>query len=168
MGLLKRIFGGPKALAYPSDLESHIKAATEYLQEVTAFHDGVWQIGQADWQIDQDAGTIEFNSPGGMRATAPVQIIGTYNTADGTWLWGWDHPSVDPPLAEHAKQVLAYGKQHGFDVLTTRKLECPEKQCWDFAALACLLCQAQGAFRGPVESTRVFVTFGEVAVEKAS
>ncbi len=96
-----------------------------------------------------------------------MQIVGTYNTKDGTWLWGWDHPSVEPPLAEHAKQVLAYGRQHGFDVLTTRKLECPEEQCWDFAALACMLCNAQGAYRGPASDARVFFTFGKVTLSKA-
>ena len=62
----------------------------------TAAHDGTWQLGKADWDIDQDAGTIVFTSPKGITATCPVQVIGTFNTEDDTWLWGWDHPSVDP------------------------------------------------------------------------
>ena len=128
----------------------------------------MWQISEAAWSVDQDKGTITFDSPKGIRATAPVQIVGTYNTDDGSWLWGWDNPSVDAPLAEHAKKVRAYGQEKAFDILTTRKLICPEDQCWDFAALSCMLCEAQGAYRGPAGKARVFMTFGEVSLRKSS
>ncbi len=69
----------------------------------------------------------------GPRRPAPVQIRGTYDTADGTWLWGWDHPSVQPPLDEHARKLKAYGQEHGIAPLTTRKLSCTEADAWDFA-----------------------------------
>jgi hypothetical protein len=32
------------------------------LQALTTSHDGMWQIGQASWSADQDAGTITFTS----------------------------------------------------------------------------------------------------------
>jgi hypothetical protein len=99
-----------------------------------------------------------------VTATAPVQIIGTYNTLDGTWLWGWDHPSVLPPLQEHARRVREYGEQHGIESLTTRKLGCDENEAWEFTALACHLCEAQGAYRGPAGTALVFMTFGEVSL----
>jgi len=34
-----------------------------------------------------------------------VQIVGTLNTADSAWMWGWDHPSVPEDLGEHARAV---------------------------------------------------------------
>ena len=169
MGLLGDLFGhGPAKVPYPSALRPQVEKAVHALEALTAAHDASWQLGEADWSVDQDEGTIEFASPTGIVATAPVQIIGTYNTKDGTWLWGWDHPSVAAPLATHAKKVYAYGQQHGFDVLTTRKLQCPEEQCWELAALACMLCGAQGAYRGPAGTTLIFFTFGSVTVRKAS
>jgi hypothetical protein len=169
MGLFKRVFGNrQKRLQYAPSLQTQIEKAVHALQLLTATHDSTWHIGTADWSVDQDKGSIVFTSPHGIRAVAPVQIVGTYNSQDGTWLWGWDHPSVVAPLAEHAKKVLAYGRNHGFDVLTTRKLECPEEQCWELTALACMLCDAQGAYRGPAGIARVFFTFGTVSLSKAS
>ena len=113
MGLFDRMFGGPKRIAYPPALAPQIEKAMNHLGALTAAHDGAWQLGQADWSVDQDVGTIEFTSPKGIRAVAPVQIVGTYDTEQRSWLWGWDHPSVAPALAADAKHVLAFGREHG-------------------------------------------------------
>ncbi len=149
------------------ELRDQITKAMNGLRLATAAHDATWHLGRGNWSVDQTVGTIVFKMPDGMRAEAPVQIIGTYNTKDSTWLWGWDHPSIAPPLAENAKKVLAYGQQQGFDRLTTRKLQCSEQEGWEFTALAYLLCNANGAYRGPAGSARVFMTFGEVKLSRA-
>ena len=168
MGLFQRIFGGAnKRRAYPAGLETQIERAVNGLRTMTAAHDGMWQISEAAWNVNQDEGTITFDSPKGMRRRQQVQIIGTYNTQDGTWLWGWDNPSLEAPLTEHARKVRAYGQEKGYDILTMRKLVCPEDQCWELAALACMLCNAQGAYRGPAGTARVFMTFGNVTLSKA-
>ena len=167
MGLLARIFGRTaNRIPYSPALGQQVERAVHGLQAQTAAHDRMWQIGTAAWNVDQDVGTIVFTASNGMRAVAPVQIVGTYDTGDSTWLWGWDHPSVAPALAGHARRVLEYGQQHGFGVLTTRKLTCPEEQCWDFAAMACMLCDGQGAYRGPIGTARVFFTFGKVTLSR--
>lgn len=138
------------------------------LRTKTAAHDALWHIGEADWAVDQDAGTITFTRADGISAVCPVQIVGTYNTLDGTWLWGWDHPSVVPALQAHARAVYAYGTSAGVGRLTTRTLACSEAEAWEFAALACELCQAQGAYRGPSGTVLVFMTFGEVTLRGAA
>src|SRR4029077_3575387 len=112
----------------------------------TQAHDAAWHLGEADWSVDQDQAQIVFDHKG-ITATAPVQIVGTFNSEDSTWLWGWDHPSVVPALQQHARRVREYGAEHGISQLTTRKLACTENQAWEFAALACKLCGAQGAYR---------------------
>src|SRR4051794_21679031 len=129
----------PAASAAP-DFDTLLDRCMEELRAKTAAHDGLWQLSEADWDIDQDAGTIVFTSPKGVVATCPVQIVGTFNTEDDTWLWGWDHPSVDPALQEHARLCLAYGEKHGIDVLTSQKLaDSSEDDGWQFTALACKL-----------------------------
>ncbi len=138
----------------------------EDLRIKTTAHDSMWHLSEAAWSVDQDAGTIVFKVPDGTVATCRVQIIGTYNTADGSWLWGWDHPSVKPPLGAHAHQLKAYGEEHGIVPLTTHKLTCTENDAWQFAALACRLCEAQGAYRGPAGPTLVFMTFYKVTLHK--
>jgi hypothetical protein len=170
MGFFGRMFGGGGGggrIPYPPTLQAQIEKAGHHLGALTEAHDEAWHIGEADWSVDQDEGTIVFDAPDRLRAVAPVQIIGTYNTQRGTWLWAWDNPSVAPALAADAQRVQAYGRQQGFEILTTAKLTCPEEQCWELTALACLLCDAQGAYRGPADATRIFFTFGEVALSKA-
>jgi len=157
-----------KKVAYPAALRKEIEKAVSGLQALTAAHDGVWQIGQAAWSVDQEQGTITFNSPKRIVATAPVQVIGSYNSQDGTWLWSWNNPSLEVRLTEHARKVQAFGNEKGYAILTTPKLECPEEQCWELTALACMLAGAQGAYRGPAGATRVFMTFGQVKLTKAS
>jgi hypothetical protein len=165
MGLFDRIFGKGKPAASQT-FRHTVERSIEELRLKTAAHDGVWRLGEAAWSVDQDTGVIVFKCSDGITATCPVQIIGTYNTDDGTWLWGWDHPSVVPALQDHAKQVRDYGRQHGVERLTRQKLQCDEAEAWEFAALACMLCNAQGAYRGPAGPALVFMTFGAVKLSK--
>jgi len=111
----------------------------EELRLKTAAHDRLWHLSNADWSVDQDTGEIAFSTPNGVVATCPVQIIGTFDTNDSTWLWAWDHPSVRASLRNHAAQVREYGETNGVSELTTRKLSATEEQCWEFTALACKL-----------------------------
>ena len=162
------IFGGNKGPADPPALRQEIEKAMNGLAAVTAAHDSTWHIGAADWSLDQNVGNLIFSTPQGMQAVAPAQIIGTYNTQDGTWLWAWDHPSVEPALAKCANKMRAYGQQHGYAKLTTHKLQITEEEAWGLTALAFMVCGANGAYRGPAGSTLVFMTFSEVQLSKAS
>jgi hypothetical protein len=137
----------------------------EELRVKTAAHDAGWGLGSADWAADLKQGLLTFTSRTTV-ATAPVQVIGTYNTQDETWLWGWDHPSVGPAVAGHARRVLQYGIQNEIAELTTRMLPCSQDRAWEFTALACHLSGAQGAYRGPAGKTLVFMTFGKVTLSK--
>jgi hypothetical protein len=166
MSIFGSLFGKDRRGGSPEH-QLFLAQAREELRLKTQAHDGTWGLGSADWSVEQDAGTIVFTSAEkGLTATCAVQIIGTYNTDDGTWLWGWDHRSVAAPLQQHARRLKAYGEERGIAALTTRKLACEEAEAWDFAALACKLCEAQGAYRGPAGSTLVFMTFGEVRLGK--
>src|SRR5689334_10080691 len=139
------------------DFPTLLAQSMEELRLKTQAHDGIWHLGECDWSVDQDMGTIVFTSPNGMIATCSVQIIGTYNTLDNTWLWGWDHPSIVPSIQDHAGKVREYGETNNLERLTTRKLTCSETEAWEFTALACKLSNAQGGYRGPAGTTLVFM-----------
>ncbi len=96
--------------------------AIPHLPSLTAMHSSVSRIGEAAWAVDLDVGTLTFSFADGRVVTAPVQVIGTYNTEDGTWMWGWDHPSVPAARAADARTVKAFGEKHGVADLTTRKM----------------------------------------------
>jgi len=169
-GFLSKLFGGGKAereaetLAEP-DLS--FARAEEELRLKTAFAQETWGLGQGgQWAADLDAGTITFTNDKGWEITASVQVIGTYNTSDGTWLWGWDHPSVPEPVARDARRVHAFGEKYGLEALTTRQIHADESDAWTFTALACHLAGAQGGYRGPAGPTHVFMTYGTVSIRQ--
>lgn len=157
-------FGGASMTDALPDYATLLAQSLAELRLKTDAHDGTWQLGECSWNVDQSAGTIIFTRPDGMMITCPVQIIGTYNTLDGTWLWAWDHPSVVPALQDHAWAVRAYGEAQGIERLTTRKFICSETEAWELTALSCKLCEAQGAYRGPAGTALVFMTFGTVTL----
>src|SRR5262245_48588854 len=130
MGLFNRMFGG-KTTDDPSEMRQEIETAMNGLAAATTAHDRTWHLGEADWSLDQDVGNLVFTTPQGMQAVARAQIIGTYNTQDGTWLWAWDHPSIEESLAKDAKTMFEYGNERGYAKLTTRKLKCTEHEAWE-------------------------------------
>lgn len=106
----------------PADPRVYIAQSLEGMKAATAAHCGSWHLDQAErWSVDMDEGLIRFVLPDGMHASAPVQIVGTTNSDDGSFLWGWDHPSVPPELAEHAELARAFGEAHGLPEYSNRK-----------------------------------------------
>ena len=116
-----------------------------------------------DWSVDLDTGLITFTSATKV-VTAPVQVVGTYNTRDGTFLWGWDHPSVPEPRAADARLAREFGLRQDLPLFTTRMVECTEDEAWSFTAVALYLAGAQGAYRGPTGPTLVYMTFGDPTI----
>ncbi|HEX2134546.1 MAG TPA: hypothetical protein VHG30_01385 [Microvirga sp.] len=151
------------------DYTTLVDRAAAELRHKTRTAVDLFQIDQARWDVDLDAGTIVFTSPKGIVATAPVQVVGTLNSGDSTWLWGWANPSLPEAVTRHAQIVRDYGEKHRIRELTERKFEVDtdESDCWRFAAVACYLGEAQGAYRGPSGNVRVFLTYGTVSVKKA-
>lgn len=151
------------------DIDSYMEKARNHLSALTQGHREAWNIGSADrWDADQEAGEILWTFPDGIIARAPFQIIGTYNSKDDTFLWGWDHPSVLPHLRRDAEAVLEFARRNGIDFLQDRKVVCSDGAAWDLAALATLICDRQGAYRGPSGTTAAFMTFGEVSITRRS
>jgi len=98
--------------------------------------------------------------------TCDAQIIGSFDTSQGTWLWAWDNPGVATPLTTANRQLREYGKQHGLEKLTRAEWKATEQDAWEMAAMDMLICQAQGAYRGPAGDAYVFMTFGAPKIIK--
>lgn len=136
------------------------------LSLVTGIHDRLIRISDAAWEVDLEVGTIVFTTPG-VRAEAPVQVVGTHLSTDGSWLWSWANPSIPTSLTDDAQRVRAFGEKDGYPVLTTARMARSELQCWELTALALHLSSAsQGAYSGPQGATRVFFTFGVLSTEQ--
>ena len=144
-----------------------IQQAIEGLRAQTSAHSSTWRFGEEEnWSADLESGRIAFTFSDGTVAEADLQIVGTYNTDDGTFLWGWDHPSVEEPLRAHAELARQFGEQHKLSNFTNRSIHCTEDEAWEFTAVAARLGKANGAYRGPAGAALVYMTFGEITLRK--
>ncbi len=167
MNWFKRLRGNKSEEATELDFATLMARGQTELQLKTQAHQGMWRFGEEEeWGFDQHVGLLQFTFADGRRAEAPAQIIGTYNSADGTWMWAWNNPSIADPLKRDSLRLKAYGQRHRIAKLTTPKWSGDEKDAWAMAGLALTLCEAQGAYRGPAGTTYVFFTFGEVRLSQ--
>lgn len=163
MGFLTQLF----RRGDPGDLPELIRLSREHLATLTAAHQGAWRLGSEErWELNQEKGNLILTFTDGTVATAPAQIIGTFDTVGNTWMWAWNNPSILPALSKDAERVRKYGQEHNIEMLISGEWACLEDKAWSIAAIACKLCGAQGVYRGPEGSAHVFMSFGEVRVER--
>jgi len=156
----------------PSDTGEPEATILRSLEEIQAKQQAnmlAWRLGRTKrWDADLDIGQIKFSDPDGYQVVAPLQVIGSYNPEYGTWLWGWDHPSVDEPFAQAARAARRFGVQYGLARYTERLVHCSEDDAWEFTAVALHLWGGAGAYRGPGEESYVFMTFGDVTIRRVN
>ena len=139
--------------------EAFVAAAREAVALQTSAHAGSWRFGAEDeWAADLEAGTT---------ATAQIQVVGTYDTLDDSFLWAWDHPSVPEALRQHALLARQWGMDCEAAAFTSRKVSCTEDDAWTFAAVTARLANANGVYRGPAGDAFVLFTFGEIKLVTA-
>ncbi len=152
---------------YAANVKPFIEASLEGLRLQTNSHNKTWGISRAKtWNVDQDKGIISWLFEDGRSVIAPVQIIGTYNPKDHSFLWAWEHPSVVISLQKHASLVKEYGLKYGVDLFTSKKVYVSEEQAWEFSAVANRLAKANGAYRADAGGPLVFMTFGKIKLSK--
>lgn len=145
-----------------------LEASFTELQMKTAAHQGAWGFGKFDrWDMDMDQGDLIFSNRDGATATCPAQVIGSYDSVNGTWMWAWANGSIPETLTVDSRKVKQYGESHQIDKLTTPEFAADETEAWTLTALAAKLCESQGAYRGPAGRNAVFMTFSQVKFSKA-
>lgn len=144
-----------------------IQASLSGLQSQTAAHSQTWNFGSEEtWAADLALGTITFTFSNGNVACTNIQVVGTYNTEDGSFMWAWDHPSVPEQLRAHSLLAKKWGEENKQVSFTQRKVHCTEDEAWEFAAVTNRLANANGVYRGPAGTALVFFTLAEIKLEK--
>lgn len=146
----------------------YVAASVVGVEVKRASHKQVWQLGQEKgWRLDQKRGLVYWVFDDGLLARAPVQIVGTYNKSDNTFLWAWDHKTVLEPLREHASKAKAFGTKYGIEDLTKRKVQVSEDEAFALAAVTNRIAGGNGIYKAKTDGPTVFMTFGEVELNRA-
>jgi len=166
MNIFKKLFGQKDGDGETPEFKSLLEASMEGLRLQTEAHQGTWRFGQSErWDFSQDTGELVFTFLD-MVVRAPAQIIGSFDSREGSWMWGWANTSIADSLTRDSVQVREYGEQHHIRRLTTPGWPGKEIDGWQMAALANRLCKTSGVYRGPAGTTFVFFTFGQVKLTK--
>ena len=153
------------------DLMSHsgaefILAARANMLEQNNAHATTWQLGKEQgWAADIGMGVIVFRFANGLSGTTHFQVVGTYDEIDGSFLWGWAHPSVPAAFREHANLAKQWGSENNHPAFMSKNLKCSLDQAMDFAAVANSLAGSKGVYRGHAGKKYIFMTLGEIHVE---
>ncbi len=148
--------------------EDFIQQSYKGLQEISEVNSKAWGFGsEQTWSVDFNNGKILFIFED-KTVEADVQVVGTMSR-QGTFMWGWDHPSVKGTPSEHAKLVKAYGEKNKLDEITTRIVPMSEQRAWELTALTMRVGENMGAYRGNAGGgTLVYMTFGEITIKPKS
>ena len=158
--------GATIAMDHSTEVAEFVAASREGVAIQTEAH-RAWGLGaEENWAVDQDLGQLQFFFEDGRVATASVQIVGTYNPTDGTFMWGWDHPSVAPSLRSHAQLAKDFGDRHEAEAFTSLNVACTEDEAWGLTSVAARLGNANGVYRANAGGPWVYMTFGDVRIEQ--
>jgi hypothetical protein len=81
------------------------------------------------------------------RVLANVQVVGTVNTQDRTWLWSWADSAIDASLYRDILEVQMLGRARAIDQLTTPFWEGDAVDGWEVTSISAYVLQAAGAYR---------------------
>ncbi len=90
MSIFRKLFGHKDLHQETPDFQNFIEGSMEGLQLQTQAHQSTWQFGKEDrWDFSQDTGGIVFTLSNTI-VQAQAQIVGTYDSVAGSWLWAWE------------------------------------------------------------------------------
>ncbi|MFI7673909.1 DUF6882 domain-containing protein [Actinophytocola sp. NPDC049390] len=146
------------------DLLAELLFQGESMIEQLAQAHRTWGLGTADrWDLDQRTGIISWTFPHGV-ASAPAQIVASYNPSAGSWLWSWANQSILPGMSRDAHAMREWGAANGVAVLTQPKVDTDDETAASLAALAVRITRATGFYRGTGAAAVPIITFGAVTL----
>ncbi|MDC4604266.1 hypothetical protein OHV64_05220 [Acinetobacter baumannii] len=141
------------------NIQSIYLACRKELELKTLKASNDWGMNIVDeWDIDLVIGGITFNI-GDRQEFFEINVIGTYDERNQTFMWAWEHPSIPQDLQEVALIVKKYGEQYEIAELQQQLVYCSEEEAWNFTALAAHLAKADGAYRGKVNGNWIYIVF---------
>ena len=154
----------PRRLAYESERDRACEALQSKQRALREQFD-LSKHGRFDWS--QDQGVIVFSTNGVPKVAATIQFVGRYSTISKTWLWAWANDTVVPRMSVDSGGVRKFGRNHGFERLTSAKWPADEQDGWDMAALQAQLTAADGAYRTKTDTGYTYLTLKNVHWVKA-
>lgn len=149
------------------ELETLVTEGHAEIARTTQEHAARWGLGGASrWALNQDEGRIMWSFEDHV-ASAPAQILGSWNGQVNSFVWAWDNDSVASPLRETARAVRAFGVEHDIGALTASPLQLDEGRVRDLIAVAFRVGGCTGLYHPFDGRLASYIAFGEVTLDEA-
>src|SRR5262245_38058613 len=105
LGVVLAFGADPLKEPAPKDFPKFLDKCLEEFTKKQKTYGEKWGIDDCEaWAVDQDKGIITFTNTrkGHKKLVGKVQIIGSFNADDDTWLWGWANKTVKEGLKKDA------------------------------------------------------------------
>lgn len=98
--------------------------------------------------LNEVTGQLIFSDQSNVpRVLATVQIVGSVNVQERTWLWSWANPEVDASLYRDILDVQMLGRTREIEQLTTPFWDGDAVDGWEVTSISAYVLQAAGAYR---------------------
>lgn len=146
-------------VSMPPGTNADEAAGLRWLQEKSLHDADQWGLGEEkSWDMDLEQGRINWRFSNRETVSAQVQVMGTRNSKDGSFLWAWDHPSISQPLRKAAENS-DWAASRGIAEMTTRKSTVDELKLWCWLGLTAREYGANGGYRVNSNGTWVYLVY---------
>lgn len=142
--------------------EFMIEAAKNFDAKRAAVREDVRITRWAEVSLDTSRRVCHFTTADGRTFEAPVLVVGSYNSADSTWEWGWNNPFLSEPLRGDSIAIKRFGEARGWDPLTEGIVAVSTNAVWGLIAVAVEVLGAAGAHNVTVESLEVIIAYRDL------
>lgn len=149
------------ALAFTPAQAPMLRAASQWLCERNIAAAQGWAIGlERDYAFDQADGRLLLKFEHGPDLALDAQVLGSFDPAQRSFMWGWHNPSLRPELQQAARRVREAGERDGDAALTTPVLAVSFDPMSLLLARAAQMAGVDGVYRAITESmTSVFLGY---------
>lgn len=113
-----------------------------------------FQIGREGgrWDALPDQGYIRFTLEDGRTSYAGYGVAASWAEHSHSWLWSWAMPRdwVHPHAQVVAKRAFDFGREKGWDALTTKSLLVNEHEAWNLTKMVAYLSDMPLVYRAKV------------------
>jgi len=149
------------------ELDTLLLQGRELIERTSREHATRWGLGTANrWVLDQAEQRITWSFEDHI-ASAPAQILGSWNGQVSSFVWSWDNETIQPPLCVTAEEVRAFGIEHHVPALCTAPLKLDEEQVRDLIAVAFRIGGCTGLYHPHDGVLATYIAFGTVTIEES-
>lgn len=150
------------ALAQPQNYAATVVKATRHAANQQMSHTILWNNGNNSpsdhFVFDQERQTMTVES-GIFTVQYDVQIIGTYDFKDSSFLWSTDNLSIHQSLQKAAAQTLAAAGKNHWPLTSGKAIKCAFRQAKEWQILAMYLNGANGLEHVTTNNNRTAVLY---------